>query len=210
MTSGELMVPESSQFNAIEAAIGVITRPVSAMQQIAAARPWPIALGLTVAIGLLSGLASLTAPPQDYPNVPEGFVTFLTFIQSPAGVLVSALVFGPLAQLVGAGIYYLVGRLLGGRGPFSALLSTAGFASVPGVLLAPLTAVLNLTGIPVLGGLLGFAFGIWVFGLTALGIRESLGLSTGRAVATLLIPIGVLIVLSCVLVFAVVGLVASS
>lgn len=193
-------------FNPLDAAIGVVTRPVSAMREIAAARPWPIALALTAAIALLTGLANLTAPRQDLaaatggtlPAGFEGVQGFLDFIQSPGGVVASVL-FSLISLAVLSGIFYGIGRLLGGRGPFSGLLSTQAFASVPSILLAPLTAVLNLVGLSVVVGLLGFGFAIWTLVLTVLGIRESLALSTGRAVATLLIPIGVLLLLSCVL-----------
>lgn len=73
-------------------------------------------------------------------------------------------------------------------------------------MLAPLTAVFNLIGVPFVGGLLGFAVAIWVLVLYVLGIRESLSLSTGRAVATLLIPVGVLLALGCALIALVVAL----
>ena len=62
MADTEEMVPEARRFHPVEAAMGVIVRPVAAMREIAAARPWPIALALYMAITLLSGLVGLTTP----------------------------------------------------------------------------------------------------------------------------------------------------
>ena len=61
-----------------------------------------------------------------------------------------------------------------------------------------------------LGGLLTLGFSIWTLVLVVIGIRESMALSTGRAVATLLIPIGVVLLLACVLIFVVVAAIAGS
>lgn len=213
---GTVRPDPSREFNPLEAAIGVITRPAEAMRQIAAARPWSIALPLTVGIALLTGAASLTAPPQDLrdqpgaESLPEAFLDTLDFIQSPGGVIVNAFVFSLLSLVIASGIYYLVGRLLGGRGAFSGLLSTQAFAAIPGVLLAPITALLNLAGVAALGGLFSIGFSIWSLVLTVLGIRESLSLSTGRAVATLLIPLVVLVLLVLVVTFILVFVVLAA
>ena len=48
MTIGELEPLEVRRFSPIQAAIGVIVRPASAMREIAAARPWLIALGFAI------------------------------------------------------------------------------------------------------------------------------------------------------------------
>ena len=53
MRDFEPTIAEDRRFNFWEAVVGVILRPVTAMRQIAAARPWPWALGLAVVIALL-------------------------------------------------------------------------------------------------------------------------------------------------------------
>ncbi len=218
------------RFNPFEAAIGVITRPAAAMREIAAARPWPIAFALTIAIALLGGLAGLIGQQGTFDealdnlrsaDAPPGLVEAFAFLVSPGGsiltVLLSTLIFAPLGLLLLSGIYYGLGRLLGGAGPFTALLSTQAFAAVPSVLQAPLTALLGLLQLAaapapgevsagqallgLLGLAVGLAFLIWRLVLRVIGVRESLALSTGRAAAVVLIPIGILILLSCVLVF---------
>ena len=204
MVDGEAAAqdPAAQRLDPLDAAIGVITRPVAAMRQIAAARAWLVGLGLTMAIALLNGLADLVGPRQDLDTagaeLPSGLLGFLDLAQSPGGVLVSAVVLTPLGVVLVSYVCYLAGWLLGGRGPFSALLATQGFTSMPLVLLAPVTAVLNLAGVPLLGGLLGLAVALWGMILAVIGIRESMALSTGRAVATVLLPFGLLILLSCV------------
>jgi len=87
-----------------------------------------------------------------------------------------------IASLVGwlawAGVTTVIGRkLLGGGGSGFGLLRALGFAQTPGLLL-------GLAAIPALGSGVRFVTGIWVLACGILAIRESLGLSTVRAVAT--------------------------
>ncbi|MGE5620049.1 MAG: YIP1 family protein [Sphingomonadaceae bacterium] len=194
------------RFHPLDAAIGVLIHPVAAMRRIAAARPWAIALLLSMGIALLQALAGLTSPlpgTDANPELPPGtgdipLQGLVEGIRSPVGIALQVLVATPVLLLLGTGVLYLLGRLLGGRGPFSALLSTLSFAEMPYVLLAPLTAWLNLAGsvFPFLGGLIGLGFSIWTMVLAVIGIRESLALSTGRAMATLLIPVLAIFVLA--------------
>lgn len=86
--------------------------------------------------------------------------------------------------------------------PSTDSFSTFAFASVPLLIMAPLTAVLNLGGsalaIGLIRGLVGTVAGIWVLVLQVLAIRESLILSTGRAIAVFLIPFVLVLLLACV------------
>ena len=104
----------------------------------------------------------------------------------------------------------LVARIFRGQGSFSAVLSTQAFASTPSLLLAPVIALLNLGGAAValtlLKYVIGLMFSIWTLVLQVIGIRESLALSTGQAVAVLIIAIGILIMLGCALIVVVTGL----
>ena len=198
----------------VDAAIGVITAPSLSMRAIALARAWPVGLAIYIVIALLNGFAGLTGrrqvPAVGDPQVTRAFETYFNTVQSPVGVLVNALFFTPLLLLIGTGILYLVARLLGGWGSFGGLLATQGFAYIPSFLLAPLTLLANILRIPVLGGLFTLVFSIWTLVLVVIGIRESMSLSTGRAVATLLIPIGVIFLLACVLIFVVVAAIAGT
>ena len=209
--------PAGRPFNPVEAAVGVITRPVPAMQEIAAARPWLIALLLSVVIGLISGLASgmsgfnpanlgnLSDMDPQSRQIAEGVMRMI----GPALGIGNA-IFAPIVLAIWAGIIYLIARLLGGTGEYSALFSTLAFASIPSLLEAPLIAVLNLAG----GALflllvpIGLAFFIWNVVLTVLGIRESMRLSTERSLVTCVVPPLGCGLLLCVVIVGIVGLAA--
>lgn len=95
--------------------------------------------------------------------------------------------------LLWAGITYLIGdKLLGGTATWGELLRTIGFAQSPGVLY-----VLGI--VPVLGGVIRFAVGIWILIAGIVAIRQALDFGTGKAVLTALlgwmavaIPLGIL------------------
>jgi hypothetical protein len=87
-----------------------------------------------------------------------------------------------LAAIVGwllwAGITYLIGdKILGGTATWGELLRTIGFAQTPGVLLL-------LGFIPVFGGVLALAVGIWVLIAGIVAIRQALDFGTGKAIVT--------------------------
>jgi hypothetical protein len=190
------------QLHPIDALLGVITSPVQTMRAIAAVRPWLWGIAVTVGAGLLGGLASLTAPDPgatgDTAFMPPELQAALAATRSPWFVVVNGLILAPLGLVIGTAVLYGVGHLFGGQGTYSGLLSTVAFASVPAILLAPITAWLNLAGGPfmVLSGLLGVGFSVWIIVLHVIAIREGLDLSTGRSVLTLLVPLVGLMLLS--------------
>jgi hypothetical protein len=92
------------------------------------------------------------------------------------GVLVAV-----LGWLLWSGIAYLIGdKVFGGTATWGELLRTIGFAQSPGVLL-----ILGI--IPVLGGLVSMAVGIWMLVAGIIAIRQALDFSTGRAILTALL-----------------------
>jgi hypothetical protein len=89
---------------------------------------------------------------------------------------------GLIAALVGwaiwAGVTYLIGdKVLGGTATWGELLRTLGFAQAPGVLFA-------LGVIPLFGGLISIAVGLWILVTGIVAIRQALDFGTGRAIAT--------------------------
>lgn len=129
-----------------------------------------------------------------------------------AGFSLSGASFGPAVFLIGlvgpfvlwylqTAVFYLTGVLLGGRGEVMPLLAALAVASMPQVFTAP-AALLGTAVHEAWGVILSFAVGIWTIILDALAVRESLHFSTGRAVATLLLPLAVFIVLLVVIVVA--------
>lgn len=104
----------------------------------------------------------------------------------------SGIISGLIGQLLGwaiwAGLTYLVGtKLFGGTANWGELLRTLGFSQAPGVLYA-------LGIIPGLGGLIRFAVGIWVAVAGVVAVRQALDVTTGKAVATVLISLGILLI----------------
>jgi hypothetical protein len=86
------------------------------------------------------------------------------------------------------------------------LLRTVGFAQTPGIFMA-------LAGLPLLGGLIRFAVGIWILVAVVIAIRQALDVSTGKAVLTAILGavviFGILMTLLTLLVgsvMAVIGL----
>lgn len=102
--------------------------------------------------------------------------------QGGAGIIVVLL--GQLAAwAVWAGVTYLVGtRLFRGTADWGELLRTVGFAQSPGVFYV-------LGFIPVLGGLVRAVVALWVIVAGVIAVRQALDVTTGKAVATVLISI---------------------
>jgi hypothetical protein len=86
-----------------------------------------------------------------------------------------------LGWLIWSGITYLVGdKLLGGTATWGQLLRTLGFAQSPGLLYA-------FGIVPLLGGFLRFAVGIWILIAGIIAIRQACDFSTGKAIITAVI-----------------------
>lgn len=99
-----------------------------------------------------------------------------------AGAGVIALILGVVGALigwfVGSYIIYWVGTsLFGGTGTWGEVLRTLGFAYAP-------SALGIFSFIPVLGGLLALVGGIWTIIAEVIAIRQSLDITTGKAIAT--------------------------
>ncbi len=89
-----------------------------------------------------------------------------------------------LTWVLWSGVTFLIGtRVFGGTATWGELLRTIGFAQAPGVL--------YLSGVvPLLGGLVGFAAGIWTLIAGVVAIRQALDFDTGKAILTTLLSVG--------------------
>jgi hypothetical protein len=97
------------------------------------------------------------------------------------GAILGGLIGAILGWLVWAGITYVIGdKLFGGTATWGELLRTLGFAQSPGVLYI-------LAFIPLLGGAVRLAVGIWILIAGIIAIRQALDFSTGKAVLTAVI-----------------------
>lgn len=116
----------------------------------------------------------------------------------------SAIITTPLFFFIGAAILYLIGRMLGGNGDlgrYSYLL--ASFQAPIGIL----SALLSL--VPVLGGCIGGILAIYSLVLTYFATKVGLNLSSGRAIAVILIPVILVFLLILCFVFVLAGLLFS-
>lgn len=109
--------------------------------------------------------------------------------QTVGGWLMNSIIGTPIGLAIGTGLLLLFGKMFGGQADFMGLFRSLGFASAPSA----------LGVIPVVGGL----GGLWAFVCGVVAVRESHGISTGKAVFVVLIPliiVGILIALLAVVI----------
>jgi hypothetical protein len=118
-------------------------------------------------------------------------------------------VYGIVVSLVlwiaAAGLIHGIARALGGRGSFAGLLKLVGYAALVGLVALPVAladALLKLQGnakaelyVAPLAGLLGIAIFLWQNALLVMAARQHYAISTERAIAAVIGPIGVALVL---------------
>jgi hypothetical protein len=121
-----------------------------------------------------------------------------------AGSLMS-IILTPIFFLIGVGILYLIARLLGGTGAYG------NYAYLIATFQAPIT-ILNaiLALIPFLGGCIGFLLTIYGLVLTYYATKVAHGLTSGKAIAVVLIPLLVVLLLVGCVIFSAIGLIFST
>lgn len=96
----------------------------------------------------------------------------------------AVIIFGPIFFLIGVGVYHLIATVLGGRGQYGR------YAYLSATYSAPLMIVGSALGfIPVLGGCLSLILAIYQFVLTYYAVKVEYGLSQGRAIVVVVIPV---------------------
>jgi hypothetical protein len=123
-----------------------------------------IATGIGTAIG--QALSSGTSTPGATAAGGAGIVIGLI-----AGVTVALIGFAIWTAIV----YFIGTSLFGGTATWGEVLRTVGFANSPGVLRI-------LVFIPFIGGLIGLLVGIWTIVTTVVAVRQSLDITTGKAI----------------------------
>ncbi|MPZ22520.1 MAG: hypothetical protein GEU28_03055 [Dehalococcoidia bacterium] len=132
-------------------------------------------------------------------TAPAAVIVVLAAIASGIGVaqggldsVLFAIVTGLIGWIAYSAIVYFVGTRLFATEATSTsveeLLRTLGFAQAPRLLLV-------LGFIPVLGVLIALAVFVWIILTTVVAIRQALDFSTGRAIATALVAVIVLVVI---------------
>jgi hypothetical protein len=201
--------------------VELVRHPFSALGVIDARRRLADGLlALAVSVSLPAAVAELAAlgpfrPPANLGSLPSltaqgadiyaRWVYMQRFLIPVYGIGVSLVLW-----IAAAGLIHAIARALGGQGDFTGLVKLVGYAALVGVVVLPLAlldALLKLQGsarveLPVgqLVGLLGVAIFLWQNALLVMATRRHYAISTERAVAAVIGPIGVVLVLVLALV----------
>jgi len=108
-----------------------------------------------------------------------------TLITMNPAFWVGSLVLSIVGLVIGAGILHLLAVLFGGQGDWAGLFKALGHGS----------GLVSWAGIvPVVGGLIG----LWSIPIAVISVEELYGLTRGKAIAVVLIPVVVMFGLLCV------------
>jgi len=201
--------------------VDLVRRPFRALRLIDARRRLAdglLALGLSVTLpAAVAELAALGPfrPPANLGSLPSltaqgadiyaRWVYMHRFLIPVYGIGVSLLLW-----MAAAGLIHGLARALGGRGNFAGLVKLLGYAALVGLVAVPVglvDALLKLQGnaraelfVGQLAGLLAVAIFLWQNALLVIATRDHYAISTERAVAAVIGPIGAVLVLTIALV----------
>jgi hypothetical protein len=187
--------------------VGVINEPVHTLREVAEKRLWKEGLLLILVIALIGGAVSVVSIKMN-PPAPASLATdptvahFLSIFYSPSFFVIFMLVSSILSWLVVGAIYYGFSKLFKGQGSLPGMLASLGFAEVPSLVSAPLTALALLLGPAwiAVSYVPGFVAWIWILVLDVLAIRESQHLDTGPAVGVILVTVAAVFLLIFVII----------
>jgi hypothetical protein len=170
---------------------------------------WMVIAGVVAAIfGWIAGLigassaaamiSSMGLPPEAQAQLGP----MLSMVTGGAGF--AAIIAVPVGFLIGTFIIHLIAKMLGGQGDYGK------FAYLASTYQAPLTmasAILSI--IPFLGGCLGFILIIYTYVESYFAVKTNYGLTSGKAIAAILIPLAILLILFICIGVVVVGGIAA-
>ena len=145
----------------------------------------------------LGSLPSLTAQGAD---IYARWVYMHRFALPVYGIVISSILW-----IAAAGLIHVIARTLGGRGEFAGMVKLVGYAALVGLVALPVAlvdALLKLQGaaqaeasFSQLAGLVAVGIFVWQNALLVFATRDHYGISTERAVAAVVGPIGAVFVL---------------
>lgn len=154
--------------------------------------------------GFLGMIDQMNLPPETAAQMRQLFSSSMMGALA-GGAGLSAIITTPVFFLIGAGIFYLIGRLLGGNGDLGR------YAYLLASFQAPIGIINALLGLaPVIGGCLNLLLAIYSLVLTYFATKVALNLSSGRAITVIVLPIALILLLMICFVASIVGLAFST
>jgi len=206
--------------------VELVHHPFSALRLIGARRHLGHGLvALAVSVTLPAAVSELGAlgpyrPPANLGTLPsltaQGADIYARWVyQHRFALPIYGIVLTVLLWLAAAGLIHGIARALGGRADFAGLVKLVGYVALVGLVIQPVNlidALLKLQGnaraelsVGQLAGLLSVAIFLWQNVLLVLATREHYAISTERAIAAVVGPIGAVVVLVLALIiFAIV------
>jgi hypothetical protein len=142
-------------------------------------------------------------------HLADGLLALGLSVTLPA-VVAELIAISTVLWVAAGGLIHLIARALGGRGSFAGLMKLVGYAALVGLVALPVglaDALLKLQGnaraelsVGQLAGLLGVAIFLWQNALLVIATRRHYAISTERAVAAVIGPIGAVLVLALALI----------
>jgi len=155
-------------------------------------------IGSTIGAATTSAMLSQSLPPEARAQVGP----LLGAVTGGAGL--AAIILVPIGFLIGTFIIHLIAKMLGGQGDYGK------FAYLVSTYQAPLTmasAIISI--IPILGGCISFLIVIYTYVESYFAVKSNYGLTSGRAIVTILIPLILVFLLVICLVVVVAGGIAA-
>lgn len=174
----------------------VLFRPREALLRLREGVPWWWAVAVFYGVYFFGqGLNLATGP--------EWEETLTSVVTLDGGVLTRAFfILGiPLALVfwfLEAAVWHLLAQFFGGQGRGTTLFLALGFTNLPLLIGQGAGALLRLGGQGFWSTLLVWASAIWVFVLQVMTVREVHGLSGSRALAVVLLPLAVVLLLTII------------
>jgi hypothetical protein len=196
--------------------IELVRRPFTALRTIDTRRALADGLiALAVSVTLPAAVSELAAlgpfrPPANLGALPsltaQGADIYARWVYQQRFVLpLYGIVVSVTLWIAAAGLIHVIARALGGDGGFRGLLKLVGYAALVGLVTLPVAladALLKIQGnaraelsVGQLAGLLALAIFLWQNLLLVLATRDHYAISTERAVAAVIGPIGAVVVL---------------
>ena len=195
----------------LENIFGTLFSPASTFRRMLEERTSVTIAAIVVLIACICSGAGSILTQSAFMSLFAEFPGFEEMMFSPIASMTMSVVGGFILWVVIAGILHVVAKILGGKGAFTEMLVLMGFAMLPNIFQAPIGLIAIFSG-GLAGALIAIGLGgilaIWVLILDVLAIREAHKFSTGRAIATLVLPFVVLMVLVFILIIVAIFLIS--